>query len=80
APFAQIARPWPWGGLGSTAQQPARGAGGENKKDTAPAAAGGGGPPGLIVWRAGATALGGSCFAGPRFGGGYRVHAVLPVA
>ncbi|MFJ3910239.1 sensor histidine kinase [Streptomyces vinaceus] len=38
-----------------------------------------GGGHGLLGMRERATALGGSCFAGPRFGGGYRVHAVLPV-
>ncbi|MFE3939042.1 two-component sensor histidine kinase, partial [Streptomyces goshikiensis] len=35
---------------------------------------------GLLGMRERATALGGSCFAGPRYGGGYRVHAILPVA
>lgn len=39
-----------------------------------------GGGHGLLGMRERATALGGSCFAGPRYGGGYRVHAVLPVA
>ncbi|MFD3874346.1 sensor histidine kinase [Streptomyces sp. NPDC058623] len=33
---------------------------------------------GLLGMRERAAALGGSCFAGPRFGGGYRVHAILP--
>ncbi|WP_411105917.1 sensor histidine kinase [Streptomyces sp. cmx-4-9] len=42
-----------------------------------PAEAGGG--HGLLGMRERATALGGSCSAGPRFGGGYRVHAVLPL-
>ncbi|MGW6944916.1 hypothetical protein ACWGF3_38725, partial [Streptomyces xanthophaeus] len=42
-----------------------------------PAAAPGGGH-GLLGMRERATALGGSCFAGPRYGGGYRVHAILP--
>ncbi|WP_329391008.1 histidine kinase [Streptomyces sp. NBC_01351] len=37
-----------------------------------------GGGHGLLGMRERATALGGSCFAGPRFGGGYRVHAILP--
>ncbi|WP_443069015.1 sensor histidine kinase [Streptomyces sp. NBC_01278] len=40
---------------------------------------GAGGGHGLLGMRERATALGGSCFTGPRFGGGYRVHAVLPV-
>lgn len=38
-----------------------------------------GGGHGLLGMRERAVALGGSCFAGPRFGGGYRVHAILPV-
>jgi signal transduction histidine kinase len=25
------------------------------------------------------TALGGTCTTGPRYGGGFRVHAILPV-
>ncbi|MGW1773782.1 sensor histidine kinase [Streptomyces sp. NPDC002104] len=39
-----------------------------------------GGGHGLLGMRERAVALGGSCFAGPRFGGGYRVHAILPVS
>lgn len=38
-----------------------------------------GGGHGLLGMRERAGALGGSCFAGPRYGGGYRVHAILPV-
>ncbi|MFE9565053.1 sensor histidine kinase [Streptomyces sp. NPDC006487] len=38
-----------------------------------------GGGHGLLGMRERAVALGGSCFAGPRFRGGYRVHAILPV-
>jgi signal transduction histidine kinase len=38
-----------------------------------------GGGHGLLGMRERAGALGGSCFAGPRFGGGYRVHVILPV-
>ncbi|GGZ66978.1 two-component sensor histidine kinase [Streptomyces subrutilus] len=38
-----------------------------------------GGGHGLLGMRERAGALGGSCFAGHRYGGGYRVHAVLPV-
>lgn len=34
---------------------------------------------GLLGMRERTGALGGSCFAGPRYGGGYRVHAILPV-
>ncbi|CAM5416375.1 two-component sensor histidine kinase [Streptomyces avidinii] len=37
-----------------------------------------GGGHGLLGMRERAVALNGSCFAGPRFGGGYRVHAILP--
>ncbi len=39
-----------------------------------------GGGHGLLGMRERTGALGGSCFAGPRFGGGYRVHAILPVS
>ncbi|MER5728682.1 histidine kinase [Streptomyces sp. NPDC002138] len=38
-----------------------------------------GGGHGLLGMRERAGALGGSCFAGPRYGGGYRVHVILPV-
>jgi signal transduction histidine kinase len=38
-----------------------------------------GGGHGLLGMRERAGALGGSCVTGPRYGGGYRVHAVLPV-
>ncbi|MFI1729444.1 sensor histidine kinase [Streptomyces acidicola] len=40
---------------------------------------GGGGGHGLIGMRERVTALGGNCTAGPRYGGGFRVHAILPV-
>ncbi|MFK0253086.1 sensor histidine kinase [Streptomyces sp. NPDC090445] len=43
------------------------------------AAAAEGGGHGLLGMRERAGALGGSCFAGPRYGGGYRVHVILPV-
>ncbi|WP_405533602.1 sensor histidine kinase [Streptomyces avidinii] len=43
-----------------------------------PADASGGGH-GLLGMRERTGALGGTCFAGPRYGGGYRVHAILPV-
>ncbi|MGW5848455.1 sensor histidine kinase [Streptomyces sp. NPDC055254] len=52
--------------------------GGTEPAALAPPDAGGGGH-GLLGMRERAGALGGSCFAGPRYGGGYRVHAVLPV-
>ncbi|MFI1451777.1 sensor histidine kinase [Streptomyces virginiae] len=38
-----------------------------------------GGGHGLLGMRERTGALGGTCFAGPRFGGGYRVHAILPL-
>jgi signal transduction histidine kinase len=38
-----------------------------------------GGGHGLLGMRERVTALGGSCTAGPRHGGGFRVHAILPV-
>ncbi|MER5877044.1 sensor histidine kinase [Streptomyces sp. NPDC060235] len=38
-----------------------------------------GGGHGLLGMRERATAIGGSCTAGPRYGGGFRVHAILPV-
>ncbi|MFF2653405.1 sensor histidine kinase [Streptomyces sp. NPDC058045] len=38
-----------------------------------------GGGHGLIGMRERAAALGGSCTAGPRYGGGFRVHAILPL-
>ncbi|GAA3845227.1 histidine kinase [Streptomyces phyllanthi] len=41
--------------------------------------AGAGGGHGLLGMRERVTALGGSCTAGPRYGGGFRVHAILPV-
>ncbi|MET9698220.1 histidine kinase [Streptomyces sp. NPDC006529] len=47
--------------------------------DPSPAPADPGGGHGLLGMRERAGALGGSCFAGPRYGGGYRVHVILPV-
>ncbi|MET8813159.1 histidine kinase [Streptomyces sp. NPDC004549] len=43
------------------------------------AAPGGGGGHGLLGMRERVTALGGTLTTGPRFGGGFRVHAILPV-
>ncbi|WP_438294256.1 sensor histidine kinase [Streptomyces sp. HUAS TT7] len=40
---------------------------------------GDGGGHGLLGMRERVTALGGSCTAGPRYGGGFRVQAILPV-
>ncbi|MYV78858.1 PEP-CTERM sorting domain-containing protein [Streptomyces sp. SID1046] len=47
--------------------------------DPAPEPADPGGGHGLLGMRERTGALGGTCFAGPRFGGGYRVHAILPL-
>ncbi|MFI8004502.1 sensor histidine kinase [Streptomyces sp. NPDC086010] len=44
-----------------------------------PAASSDGGGHGLIGMRERVTALGGTLTAGPRYGGGFRVHAILPV-
>ncbi|MFH8793018.1 sensor histidine kinase [Streptomyces sp. NPDC017941] len=49
---------------------PAPGAGGEPDR---------GGGHGLLGMRERVSALGGRCSAGPRYGGGFRVHAILPV-
>ena len=38
-----------------------------------------GGGHGLLGMRERVTALGGTCTAAPRYGGGFRVHAILPV-
>ncbi|WP_229697521.1 sensor histidine kinase [Streptomyces lasiicapitis] len=38
-----------------------------------------GGGHGLLGMRERVSALGGRCSAGPRYGGGFRVHAILPV-
>jgi signal transduction histidine kinase len=38
-----------------------------------------GGGHGLLGMRERVGALGGTCTAGPRYGGGFRVHAILPV-
>ncbi|WP_030786952.1 sensor histidine kinase [Streptomyces sp. NRRL S-920] len=50
------------------------GDGGEGQRNTD------GGGHGLLGMRERVTALGGNCSAGPRYGGGFRVHAILPVA
>ncbi|MFF4265705.1 sensor histidine kinase [Streptomyces virginiae] len=52
--------------------------GGESA-DPAPEPGDPGGGHGLLGMRERTGALGGTCFAGPRFGGGYRVHAILPL-
>ncbi|MEV7723838.1 histidine kinase [Streptomyces sp. NPDC087917] len=52
---------------------------GGDSADSSPVPTDPGGGHGLLGMRERAGALGGSCFAGPRYGGGYRVHAILPV-
>lgn len=52
---------------------------GGSSADSSPEPRDPGGGHGLLGMRERAVALGGSCFAGPRYGGGYRVHAILPV-
>ncbi|MGW0828424.1 sensor histidine kinase [Streptomyces sp. NPDC002845] len=49
---------------------------GSGDHDASPQDSGG---HGLLGMRERVTALGGSCASGPRYGGGFRVHAILPV-
>ncbi|GHJ38138.1 sensor histidine kinase [Streptomyces sp. TS71-3] len=65
------------GAHGHRERTPRPEAGSEEAEDDGEEAGGGG--HGLIGMRERATALGGSCTAGPRYGGGFRVHAILPV-
>ncbi|MEU3722664.1 histidine kinase [Streptomyces sp. NPDC031705] len=51
---------------------------GGDSADSAPGQSDPGGGHGLLGMRERTGALGGSCFAGPRYGGGFRVHAILP--
>ncbi|WP_229870844.1 sensor histidine kinase [Streptomyces longisporoflavus] len=51
--------------------------GGGEKKEQSGESDGGG--HGLLGMRERVSALGGRCTAGPRYGGGFRVHAILPV-
>ncbi|WP_367041121.1 histidine kinase [Streptomyces sp. Je 1-332] len=51
--------------------------GGGEKKE--PAGGSDGGGHGLLGMRERVSALNGRCTAGPRYGGGFRVHAILPV-
>ncbi|MGR6969980.1 sensor histidine kinase [Streptomyces cynarae] len=48
-------------------------------EDTAPGDDDGHGGHGLLGMRERVTAVGGSLTTGPRYGGGFRVHAILPV-
>ena len=50
---------------------PGRGAGEDGPQE--------GGGHGLLGMRERVTAVGGRCTTGPRYGGGFRVHAILPV-
>ncbi|MGW2677095.1 sensor histidine kinase [Streptomyces sp. NPDC001436] len=52
---------------------------GGDSADSSPAPPTPAGGHGHLGMRERATALGGTCTTGPRYGGGYRVHAVLPV-
>ncbi|UQX04939.1 histidine kinase [Streptomyces sp. RerS4] len=52
---------------------------GGSSADSSPGATDAGGGHGLLGMRERTGALGGSCFAGPRYGGGFRVHAILPL-
>ncbi|MEI7033853.1 sensor histidine kinase [Streptomyces pratensis] len=60
-------------GRGAPARRPASGAASraEDGRDS--------GGHGLVGMRERVTALGGALTAGPRYGGGFRVHAILPV-
>lgn len=63
--------------VGATAEVMILDNGRGNGAGTGPAAPGGG--HGLLGMRERVTALGGTLTAGPRYGGGFRVHAILPV-
>ncbi|MFD3549395.1 sensor histidine kinase [Streptomyces sp. NPDC058655] len=52
---------------------------GGSSADPSPEPSDPGGGHGLLGMRERTGALGGSCFTGPRYGGGYRVHAILPL-
>ncbi|MEU8776131.1 histidine kinase [Streptomyces sp. NPDC048606] len=52
---------------------------GGTSADSSPGTSDPGGGHGLLGMRERTGALGGSCFAGPRYGGGFRVHAILPL-
>ncbi|MDX2548666.1 sensor histidine kinase [Streptomyces sp. WI04-05B] len=56
---------------------PGRGAGQERQEGPEGPEEGGG--HGLLGMRERVTAVGGNCTTGPRYGGGFRVHAILPV-
>ncbi|MGW8491441.1 sensor histidine kinase [Streptomyces sp. NPDC055886] len=69
-------------GRGSAGRRPGTGPGGGPGPADGPPADGDGldsGGHGLVGMRERVTALGGTLTAGPRYGGGFRVHAILPV-
>ncbi|MFI7893792.1 sensor histidine kinase [Streptomyces sp. CACIS-1.16CA] len=72
-------------GRGSAGRRPGTGpAGGTGEDGGGPGGPGdgdgqAGGGHGLVGMRERVTALGGALTAGPRYGGGFRVHAILPV-
>ncbi|MFH9607770.1 sensor histidine kinase [Streptomyces sp. NPDC017448] len=63
-------------GRGSAGRRPGAGPGGGGAGDGDGPESGG---HGLLGMRERVTALGGALTAGPRYGGGFRVHAILPV-
>ncbi|MET9772040.1 histidine kinase [Streptomyces sp. NPDC006415] len=69
-------------GRGSAGRRPGIGPGGGPEPADGPPDDGDGldsGGHGLVGMRERVTALGGALTAGPRYGGGFRVHAILPV-
>ncbi|NEE45550.1 two-component sensor histidine kinase, partial [Streptomyces sp. SID8455] len=66
-------------GRGTAARRPGTESGGSNPADGSGTGAPDGGGHGLLGMRERVTALGGALTAGPRYGGGFRVHAILPI-
>ncbi|MFJ8771901.1 sensor histidine kinase [Streptomyces microflavus] len=66
-------------GRGTAARRPGTESGGSNPADGSGIGAPDGGGHGLLGMRERVTALGGALTAGPRYGGGFRVHAILPI-
>ncbi|RNL70841.1 sensor histidine kinase [Streptomyces sp. I6] len=66
-------------GPGPEGAEGAEGAEGTEGTDGETVAGGGSGGHGLVGMRERVTALGGTLTAGPRYGGGFRVQAILPV-
>ncbi|GGX53340.1 two-component sensor histidine kinase [Streptomyces minutiscleroticus] len=69
------------GGGGGRGEDGSDGSGGRDRDGSGDGGArpDGSGGHGLLGMRERVTALGGRCTAGPRHGGGWRVHAILPV-